>query len=159
MNDTDVLVVGAGPTGLTLAAALRQRGIQATIVDKAPRGANTSRAAVVSARSLELLENLDVSRRLVKAGHVVSRFAMREGSKLLIAVDFDGLPTEYPYTLMLAQCDTERLLEERLGELGTEVPRQKSLSRLDQDATGVTASFDDGDTIRARYVVGADGMN
>jgi 2-polyprenyl-6-methoxyphenol hydroxylase-like FAD-dependent oxidoreductase len=159
MNDTDVLVVGAGPTGLTLAATLLTRGIKATIVDKAPRGADTSRAAAVNARTLEVLEDLDVSRRLVKAGLIAPRFTMRQGPKLLIPVDFSNLPTAYPYTLMISQADTERVLEERLGELGAEVTRPKSLSRLDQDDTGVTATFDDGETVRARYVVGADGMH
>ncbi|OBF79854.1 pentachlorophenol monooxygenase [Mycobacterium sp. 852002-51163_SCH5372311] len=159
MNDTDVLVVGAGPTGLTLAAVLLTRGIHVEVVDKLRQGANTSRAAAVNARTLEVLEKLDVSRRLVKAGLVAPRFTMREGSTLLIAVDFSTLPTQYPYTLMISQADTERLLEERLNELGTEVIRPKSLTGLSQDATGVTATFDDGDTIRARYVVGADGMH
>jgi len=63
--DTDVLVVGAGPSGLTLAASLVKRGIATTVVDRQSAGANTSRAAVVNARSLEVLEGLDVARRLV----------------------------------------------------------------------------------------------
>jgi 2-polyprenyl-6-methoxyphenol hydroxylase-like FAD-dependent oxidoreductase len=159
MNDTDVLVVGAGPTGLTLAASLLARGVQAEVIDKQPAGANTSRAAAVNARTLEVLKDLDVSRRLVKAGLIAPRFTMREGSKLLIPVDFSDLPTEYPYTLMISQADTERLLEQRLNELGAEVIRPKSLTRLTQDGTGVTATFDDGETMRARYVVGADGMH
>ncbi|MBX9979539.1 MAG: FAD-dependent monooxygenase, partial [Mycobacterium gordonae] len=54
MKDTDVLIVGAGPTGLTLAASLLTRGVDAVVVDQLPSGANTSRAAVVNARSLEL---------------------------------------------------------------------------------------------------------
>lgn len=159
MNDTDVLVVGAGPTGLTLAASLRARDVRIEVVDKLPAGQNTSRAAAVNARTLEVLEDLDVARRLVKAGLIAPRFTMREGAKLLVPVDFSTLPTRFPYTLMISQADTERLLEERLNELGADVIRPKSLSRLTQDATGVTATFADGETIRARYVVGADGMH
>ena len=68
MYDTDVLVIGAGPTGLTLAASLVKRGIATTVVDRQAAGANTSRAAVVNARTLEVLEGLDVARRLVKEG-------------------------------------------------------------------------------------------
>ncbi|OCB29116.1 pentachlorophenol monooxygenase [Mycobacterium malmoense] len=159
MKDTDVLVVGAGPTGLTLAAALLDRGIRAVLVDKMAAGANTSRAAAVNARTLEVLEELDVSRRMIKAGLIAPRFTMRQGRRILIPVDFSELPTDHPYTLMLSQADTERLLLERLGELGGDVVRPKALSRVTQDASGVTATFDDGDTIRAGYVVGADGMH
>ncbi|OBF94167.1 pentachlorophenol monooxygenase [Mycobacterium sp. 852014-52450_SCH5900713] len=159
MKDTDVLVVGAGPTGLTLAATLLSRGIRVVIVDKLAEGANTSRAAAVNARTLEVLEELDVARRMVKAGLIAPRFTMREGRRILIPVDFSELPTDHPYTLMLSQADTERLLLERLRELGGDVVRPKTLSRISQDATGVTAAFDDGDTIRAGYAVGADGMN
>lgn len=159
MNHTDVLVVGAGPTGLTLAASLLSRGIDAMVVDALPSGANTSRAAVVNARSLELLEDLDVSRRLVKAGLAAPRFTMRQGSQVLIQVDFSDLPTSYPYSLMISQADTEQALAERFNELGGRVIRPKTVSRLSQDATGVTATFDDGDSIRAAYVIGADGMH
>src|SRR5215210_6684057 len=65
MYDTDVLVVGAGPSGLTLTASLVKRGVSTTVVDRQAAGANTSRAAVVNARTLEVLDDLDVSRRLV----------------------------------------------------------------------------------------------
>jgi 2-polyprenyl-6-methoxyphenol hydroxylase-like FAD-dependent oxidoreductase len=92
---------------------------------------------------------------------------MREGRQILVSVDFSDLPTKHPYTLMLSQADTERLLLERLHELGGDVIRPKTLSRLTQDAEGVTATFAegvtatfaDGETIRAGYVVGADGMH
>ncbi|HEV7579392.1 MAG TPA: FAD-dependent monooxygenase [Mycobacterium sp.] len=159
MNDTDVLVVGAGPTGLTLATSLVARGIRTVVIDELAQGANTSRAAAVNARTLEVLEDLDVARRMVKAGLIAPRFTVREGPRVLIPVDFSGLPTQYPYTLMLSQADTERLLLERLHELGGEVIRPKTLRRVMQDTDGVTATFEDGESIRAGYIVGADGMH
>ena len=157
--DTDVLVVGAGPSGLTLAASLIKRGVATTVVDRQAAGANTSRAAVVNARSLEVLEGLDVARRLVKEGIEAPRFSIRDGARTLIPIDFGSLPTEYPYSLMVPQSTTERVLLDRLVELGGSVVRPKVLTTIDQDAEGVTATFDDGGVIRARYVVGADGLH
>ena len=158
MYDTDVLVVGAGPTGLTLAASLVARGVRTTVVDRQAAGANTSRAAVVNARTLEVLEGLDVARRLVKEGVQAPRFSIRDGSRTLIPIDFSVLPTDYAYSLMLPQCTTEQLLLDRLVELGGTVIRPKTLTTIEQDADGVTATFDDGEVIRARYAVGADGI-
>ena len=157
--DTDVLVVGAGPSGLTLAASLVKQGVATTVVDRQAAGANTSRAAVVNARSLEVLEGLDVSRRLVKEGIEAPRFSIRDGVRTLIPIDFGSLPTEYAYSLMVPQSTTERVLLDRLVELGGSVVRPKVLTALDQDADGVTAVFDDGGVIRARYAVGADGLH
>jgi 2-polyprenyl-6-methoxyphenol hydroxylase-like FAD-dependent oxidoreductase len=159
MNDTDVLVIGAGPTGLALGASLIAHGVRAVLVDRLAEGQNTTRAAVVNARTLEVLEDLDVARRMVGAGLIAPRFTMREGRHILVPVDFSDLPTKYPYSLMLSQADTERLLLQRVRELGGDVVRPKTLGRLTQEADGVTATFDDGETIRAGHVVGTDGMH
>jgi 2-polyprenyl-6-methoxyphenol hydroxylase-like FAD-dependent oxidoreductase len=159
MNDTDVFIVGAGPSGLTLAASLVQRGIATTVVDAQPAGANTSRAAVVNARTLEVLDGLDVARRLIKEGVQAPRFTIRDGRRTLIPIDFSALSTDYPYSLMVPQATTERLLLDRLTELGGAVIRPKTLTAVTQDADGVTATFEDGDAIRARYIVGADGIH
>jgi 2-polyprenyl-6-methoxyphenol hydroxylase-like FAD-dependent oxidoreductase len=159
MYDTDVLVIGAGPSGLTLATSLVKKGVATTVVDRQPAGANTSRAAVVNARTLEVLDDLDVSRRLAKEGIQAPRFTIRDGRRILIPVDFSVLPTDYPYSLMVSQATTERLLLDRLTELGGTVVRPKTLTSVIQNGDGVTGTFDDGDVIRARYVVGADGMH
>ena len=159
MFDTDVLIVGAGPTGLTLAASLLARGIRTTIVDRQNAGANTSRAAAVNARTLEVLEGLDVARRLVKEGIEAPLFSIRDGSKVLVPIEFSHLPTAYPYTLLVPQSTTERLLLDRVRELGGDVERPRVLKSVTQDSDGATATFADGDIKRARYVVGADGMH
>jgi 2-polyprenyl-6-methoxyphenol hydroxylase-like FAD-dependent oxidoreductase len=159
MTATDVLIVGAGPTGLALAAALQARGVDAVVVDRLTAGANTSRAAVVNARTLEVLEALGVSERLVAQGIPASRFTIRDGHRTLIPVDFSTLPTRYPYSLMVPQCTTEHVLLDRLAELGGKVIRPKTLTGVTQDTRGVTAQFDDGEVVRAQYLVGADGMH
>jgi 2-polyprenyl-6-methoxyphenol hydroxylase-like FAD-dependent oxidoreductase len=133
--------------------------VATTVVDAQAAGANTSRAAVVNARTLEVLDALDVSRRLVKEGVQAPQFTIRDGRRLLIPVDFSVLPTEYAYSLMVPQATTERLLLDRLTELGGTVIRPKTLASVRQDANGATATFDDGDVITARYVIGADGIH
>jgi 2-polyprenyl-6-methoxyphenol hydroxylase-like FAD-dependent oxidoreductase len=156
---TDVLIVGAGPTGLTLATALAVRGIRATVVDRQAAGANTSRAAVVHARTLEVLEQIGVVDRLVSLGVRASRFTIRDRDRVLLPVRFDDLPTRYPYTLMISQAVTEAVLLERFTELGGQVLRGRAVTDLAQDDQGVTATVEDGAQLRARYLIGADGMN
>jgi 2-polyprenyl-6-methoxyphenol hydroxylase-like FAD-dependent oxidoreductase len=159
MQDVDVAIVGAGPTGLTLAASLLLRGIRVAIVDCQAEGANTSRAAGVNARSLEVLDRIGVARRLVTDGVEAPRFTILDGATTLLTIDFSGLPTDYPFTLLVPQSTTERILLDRVRELGGNVVRPMTLTGLTQDDAGVTASFADGDTLRARYLVGTDGMH
>jgi 2-polyprenyl-6-methoxyphenol hydroxylase-like FAD-dependent oxidoreductase len=159
MFDTDVLIIGAGPSGLTLAASLVKHGIATTVADRQAAGANTSRAAVVNARTLEVLEDLDVARRLVEEGIQAPRFSIRDRARTLIPIDFSELPTAYPYSLMVPQSTTEKLLLDRLVDLGGSVIRPKTLTSITQDADAATATFDDGEVIRARYAVGADGIH
>lgn len=156
---TDVLVIGAGPTGLSLTTALTARGVQTSLVDAQATGANTSRAAAVAARTLEVLEEIDVSERLVKHGLQARNFSIRDHERVLMPLDFSTLPTAYPYTLMISQADTEQMLLDRLEQIGGHVVRPKKLISVRQSGDSAVAVFDDGDEIRARYIVGADGMH
>src|SRR4051812_46103323 len=157
--DTDILIVGAGPSGLTLASALASKGVRTVVVDRLVEGANTSRAAVVHARTLEVLESLDVTQRLVARGLQARRFTIRDRDRVFVPIAFDRLPTAYPYTLMVSQAVTEQVLLERFMELGGTVLRPRALAHLEQNDVGATATLDDGSQIQARYVVGADGMH
>lgn len=156
---TDVLIVGAGPVGLTAAIVLTQHGHDVTVVDRQAEGANTSRAAVVHPHTLELLEPYGVVDKLVARGVHTPAFTIRDRDDLLIAVPFSELPTHYPYTLMISQADTEAFLLNRLEELGGKVMRPASVTEIRQSADGVSAMFADGRQIRAGYLVGADGMH
>ncbi|AKK28550.1 NAD(P)/FAD-dependent oxidoreductase [Mycobacterium sp. EPa45] len=159
ISQTDVLVVGAGPAGLTAAIVLSQYGRQVTVVDSQAEGANTSRAAVVHPHTLELLEPYGVTDKLVQRGVHTPTFAIRDRDTLLITVPFDQLPTRFPYTLMISQAETEAFLLQRLEELGAKVLRPRTVTGIRQDRNGAEVSFADGHRIRARYVIGADGMN
>jgi len=156
---TDVLIVGAGPVGLVAAMVLTQQGRDVTVVDALAEGANTSRAAVVHARTLELLEPYGVVDDLVHRGVHTPAFTIRDRDQLLVEVPFGRLPTAYPYTLMISQADTEAFLLKRLEALGGKVIRPATVASVTQHDTHATVTFDDGQQIRARYVVGADGMH
>ncbi|GAA3256902.1 FAD-dependent oxidoreductase [Nonomuraea helvata] len=158
-ESTDVLIVGAGPVGLALATALARQGVQAVLVDKAASGADTSRASVVHARTLEVLREIDVSDELVSLGVTVPRFTVRDRDRILLTVGFDELPTDFPYTLLVPQDVTERVLLDRLLAAGGTVHRACEVTGVEQSSTGVTATTADGRLIRASYVVGADGMH
>ena len=156
---TEIAIVGAGPTGLALAVTLASAGVDFVIVDRLPEGANTSRAAVVHARTLEVLDELDASKELIDRGIQITRFAVRDGSRRLLTVSFDRLPTPHPYTLMVPQYETEDVLLARLRVLGGDVHRPYEVNSVIQDQNGVTLTMSTGETIRAGYVVGADGMH
>jgi 2-polyprenyl-6-methoxyphenol hydroxylase-like FAD-dependent oxidoreductase len=155
---TDVLIAGAGPAGLATAIVLAEAGVDFVLLDRQAEGANTSRACVVHARTLEVLAELGVTERLKELGVVVPTFTVRDGSTVLAKVPFGGLPTAYPYTLMVPQDRTEAVLLARLREVGGDVHRPYEVTAVAGDDTGVTVTTTGG-TVRAKYVVGADGMH
>jgi hypothetical protein len=105
-----------------------------------------------------MLERIGVSKRLAGLGIHASQFSIRDGDRELLPVRFDRLPTEYPYTLMVPQNVTKQVLLERLEELGGKVHRPYATG-VSQTAEGTEVRLDSGDTIKAQYVVAADGMN
>ncbi len=158
---SDVLVVGAGPAGLTAALVLRRRGVRVRIVDAAPHGASTSRAAVIHARTLEVLDDLGVADRIVAEGVVVPDFTVRDRARTIAHLDFRRLPTPYPFTLMLPQARTEQLLAGALAATGCEVEREVELVALRSEGGSDVARLRPGDgtfeEVVPRFVVGADG--
>jgi 2-polyprenyl-6-methoxyphenol hydroxylase-like FAD-dependent oxidoreductase len=160
---TDVVIVGAGPAGLTLACALAAQGVDHVILDKADQGGNTSRAAVIHARTLEVLDEIGVTDELCGRGVVVPRFTIRDRDRALLQVPFDGLPTKYPYTLMLPQDITEQVLGQRLTAGGGTVHWRHQLIGIENGDDGVTATIAGPggrvQRVRSRYVVGCDGMH
>jgi 2-polyprenyl-6-methoxyphenol hydroxylase-like FAD-dependent oxidoreductase len=160
--ESEVLIIGAGPTGLALASSLSQSGIDTIIVDRLETGQNTSRAAVIHAHTLEMLREIGVAERLVDAGLPVAKFSLRDRDKVLVRLRFDKLPTPFSQLLMLPQDNTEKILRDRLGNLGTEVRWGWTVTDLAENGEGVVATAEVGGTprtINARYVVGADGMH
>lgn len=159
---TDVLVVGAGPTGLALSIALRQAGVDHVVVDKLSTGQNTSRAAVIHAHTLDVLGSVGVAGDLVARGLKLDTFSIRDRDRQLLDLSFSGLDTDHSYLLMLPQDVTEKVLAERLASLGGTVHRGVAVQAMTQSGSGVEATLDTASgpaVIRARYAVGADGMH
>jgi 2-polyprenyl-6-methoxyphenol hydroxylase-like FAD-dependent oxidoreductase len=161
--NVDILITGAGPCGLTLASDLARRNISYLIVDGQAAGANTSRACVIHARTLEVLEPLGVVPELLARGMQVPIFRVRDRDRALLTVDFRGLPSRYAYTLMCAQSETEAILLAGLEARGGTVRRPCLLtfakSTVDGAEVTVRDSAGDDHLIHARYVVGCDGMH
>jgi 2-polyprenyl-6-methoxyphenol hydroxylase-like FAD-dependent oxidoreductase len=148
---------------LTLACALAQNGVKSVVVDRLDSGLNTSRAAAVHARTLEVLDELGVTARLHAQGQVVPTFVLRDRDRVVARIAFNRLPTRFPYVLMVPQNVTEAVLGERLRALGGDIVRPCVVTALSQTDAGVDVTLAaDGEplrTVRARYVVGADGMH
>jgi 2-polyprenyl-6-methoxyphenol hydroxylase-like FAD-dependent oxidoreductase len=159
---TDLLIVGAGPTGLALASELKRQNVDCLIIDRQAAGANTSRACVVHARTLEVLQPLGLATRLLEQGIRVPIFRIRERDRTLLTIDFAIIDSGFPYTLMCPQDRVERCLLETLLMHGGRVERPCEFTHLTALDSHVDAEVHTGGataTIRAKWLVGCDGMH
>lgn len=155
MNTADVIVIGAGPTGLMLACELAIRGVSARVLEERRDIPNITRAFGVHARTLELLDARGLADELVERGLPVTQVVPAPGAVL----DLENLPSRYPMVLMAPQSLTERVLTARAGELGVDVRYGAQVVGLEQDRDGVSVRLADGTSERAAYVVGCDGAH
>jgi len=158
-----VLVVGAGPVGLTMALALRRQGVALRVVDKAAARTDKSKALVVWPRTLELLDVLRCAGDFVAAGMKGRGARMRASGKELLHVTFDRARSDYTYALLIPQSETERLLEAALAATGVQVERETELVSFTQDDGGVAAVLRRADgsrqDVQAAYLAGCDGAH
>ncbi|MFF5506004.1 FAD-dependent oxidoreductase [Streptomyces roseolus] len=156
--DADVVVIGAGPTGLLLAGDLAAAGLAVTLVERRPAGrSNLTRAFGVHARTLELLDTRGLADALETTGTRLTRMNLF-GS---VSLDLGRLPSRFDHILITPQYEVERLLEQRAVDAGVTFRHGTALTSLHQDADGVTAEVTGPDgapaPLRARHLVGTDG--
>jgi 2-polyprenyl-6-methoxyphenol hydroxylase-like FAD-dependent oxidoreductase len=163
-HKTEVLIVGAGPTGLSLACQFIRYGVDFVIVDKKDGVTAFSKALGVHARTLEIYEQLGLAQGAVEQGTPASKVRLFEHGQALNEFDLSHIGTgltTYPYMLVLEQSQNERLLYDYLQTHGQAVRWQTALESFEQNETGVTARIKtatgETQTIEAAYLVGCDG--
>lgn len=158
-----VLIVGAGPVGLTMAAELVRYGLPVRIIDKAAQRTDKSKALVLWSRTLELLDSAGCAEPFIEAGHKVLAANIIAANKLLAHVSFAEVKSPYPYALMLPQSDTERLLEAHLNRLGVQVERQVELTGFEANVASVQATLRSAsgaeESLDVPWMIGCDGAH
>jgi len=155
-ESTEVVVVGAGPTGLLLAGDLATAGVPVTVLERRTEESNLTRAFAVHARTLEELDARGVADEVIASGHRVE--GLRAFGK--VQIHLGDLPTRFPYVLITPQYNVERVLAARAVRAGAVIVRGARLESIAQDTEGVDASYSMGGLvrkIRGQYLVGADG--
>lgn len=149
-----VIVVGAGPTGLVLAAELALAGVPCLLLERRSGLRADSRAICLHARTMEVLDLRGQAGRFAEAGLAVPTFPL--GLKGA-AISFGGLDSDFPYLLDIPQSQIEALLAARVTEVGAEIRWSAQVTGIEQDAGEVQVLLADGGIERAAYVVGCDG--
>ncbi|MCW2520495.1 MAG: hypothetical protein JWR46_3114 [Mycobacterium sp.] len=160
-QDPDVVIVGAGPVGLIAACDLARRGATVRILDKLEHPTTESRAIAIHARSLDMFHRMGIVDDLVAAGVKSTGMNMFANGKKVVRVPLEVVDSSFPYTLVIAQTETERVLTEHLSALGVTVDRGLELTQLTQndDAVHLTVRHADGRTeaVDTSWVIGTDG--
>lgn len=158
-----VLISGAGPIGMTMANELARYGVSVRIVDKAPQRTDKSKALVLWPRTLELLDHGGYVEPFLEAGNIAHGAQLSDGKNVVARVRMDGIDTRYPYALMIAQSETERVLEECLASRGVKVERSVSMESFAEKSSGLEAVLRKSDgsteTVQADWLLGCDGAH
>jgi 2-polyprenyl-6-methoxyphenol hydroxylase-like FAD-dependent oxidoreductase len=161
---TDVIIIGAGPTGLALACQMIRYGINFVIIDPKETTTPHSKAIGVQARTLEIYEQIGLADKLIALGWKAEKARMIVGGKVRGEVDFSDIGegmSPYPYVLIVEQGKHEKLIYDFIRSNGRDVRWQTALQNFSQDENGVTAvirnSSGETETIEAKFLVGCDG--
>ncbi len=161
---TDVLIAGAGPVGLAMASELARYGMSVRIIDKNDGRTDKSKALVIWARTLELMERMGpgCAEKFVAAGMKVEGANIFQGRDTVGHVDLTQIESRYNFALMLPQSETERLLEEHLAGLGVKVERQTELVKFSAGSENIACTLVSGgqeEIVQPGWLIGCDGAH
>ena len=158
-SDAQVLVVGAGPTGLTAASELTRHGVRVRIVEQNTSPSIHSKALVVQPRTLEVFHAMGIADEAMAAAQPVFHLQVHMDGKSLPPIRFGEVDGPYPRPMMLRQSQTERILGAQLERQGVAIEWGKGLADFAVDEHGVEATLADGERLRVAYVIGCDGAH
>jgi 2-polyprenyl-6-methoxyphenol hydroxylase-like FAD-dependent oxidoreductase len=162
-NGAEVLVVGAGPTGLVMASQLARHGVPVRIVDKNPAPSSVSKAIAVQARTLEVFDDMGIVQEALDHGIRVRAANIYSNGHRMAHLSLASVDSSYNFALDLAQNETEKILGRYLDRLGVRIEWQVELLGFTQDADAVTATlrYTDGqeDTVSTPWLIGCDGAH
>jgi 2-polyprenyl-6-methoxyphenol hydroxylase-like FAD-dependent oxidoreductase len=160
---TGVLVAGAGPVGLAMAAELARYGVSIRIVEKAAQRTDKSKAIVIWSRTLEMIDRMGCTAAFLAEGFKVSAANIVASDKQIARITLGGVASPHPYALMLPQSDTERLLELHLNFFGVQVERSVEITKFESAQNGITSTLRHADgreeTIATSWLIGCDGAH
>src|SRR5580698_9332609 len=163
---TQVVIIGAGPTGLSMAIQLMRYNIDFIIIEKNKTTTPFSKALVVQARTLEIFEEINLAQKAIAEGRITIALNAYENGKRKFKVDVNGLGggvSQFPFALSLEQCKTEKLFVDYLIENGKTISWNSAFTHFTESENGVTAYYKTEDKIErkieADYIVGADGAS
>ena len=138
---TPILIIGAGPVGLTMAAELARYRVPVRLIDRSPKATETSKALAIWSRTLELMDRMGCTQAFLEAGLRAQTATLHNGGSILGQVSFDSIPSPYAFGLMIPQADTERLLTAHLGGLGVRIEREVELRDFTEYPDRITATL------------------
>jgi len=151
------LIVGSGPTGMTMAIELKRAGLDVRIVDKANHAAEQSQALVVQARTLEQFQRYGIAEKTVDRGRKLTKARFSSDGKEILSCSFDKIDSRYPYLLFLAQNETEEILKGKMETLGARTERGVELLAMTPRDGGMEATLRNADgreeQVAARWIL------
>jgi 2-polyprenyl-6-methoxyphenol hydroxylase-like FAD-dependent oxidoreductase len=163
VTNSNVLIAGAGPVGLAMAADLARYGVSVRLIEKSPERTDKSKALVLWSRTLELMDRMDCTTPFLTTGKKVTAVNITAGKEPITKITVDGMRTPHPYALMMPQCDTEELLGDFVTSLGVKVERNIELTDFVASVDGVTSTLRhlDGtaETFESGWLIGSDGAH